>query len=102
MAKKQLSARDRINASLPVKKSKTAAKSASRPATKKTAGARGTPKKSPANTLGRTQNDVEFRQDHLSAAAEFIRKVGGVEHARSLLDAVKSQNAASPQQREGM
>jgi hypothetical protein len=99
MARK-LSDRDRVNKTLPPQK--PVKKAAGGPTRGKARPAKRTPRKSQANTLGRTAADIEFSQDHLSAAAKFARSVGGVEQARALIDAISSQSASNPRQREGM
>jgi hypothetical protein len=100
MARK-LSARDRVNKTLRPKKGvKKGEGGPSRGKAQPTA--KTTPRKAQANTLGRTAADTEFSQDHLSAAAKFVRSVGGVEQARALIDSFSSQNSSNPRQREGM
>lgn len=100
MARK-LSGRDHVNKAV---SPKNAAKNAAPGSTKGKAkpAAKKMPRKSQANTLGRTAADVEFSQDHLAAAAKFVRSVGGVEQARALIDSISSQSASNPRQREGM
>ena len=54
------------------------------------------------NTTGRKQDAVEFSQDHLSAAADFARKVGGLERARGLIEYLVSTQGSNPMHREGL